>query len=410
LKAIPKEAIQPIAGPRAMHPTFSLERKILFAFIGAGLLLAAAGWFAVDSGRAYLAADAQADKLRDAERALLALELSVRGAESGQRGYLLTGREEHLRPYVRALEEIGGEIVEAREALAEEPEALQLFWKVDALVRFKVAELQHTIERKQDSEFEPVLHVAGTYAGVQGMDALRARIEQIQKLLRAKVKAELARAAERSSLTLIGALLTGIIVASLAVAAYLVIAWDLRARRQLASRIEEQANRDSLTQLANRRSFKESLELALAEARRDGSHVGLLFVDLDGFKTVNDQHGHDTGDGVLVEIARRFAQSMRESDLLGRLGGDEFALMAPRARDGHELAQLAQRLLRSLIDPNQPKLSEHSIGASIGIALFPADASDLQELMAAADAAMYEAKRAGKNRIAFARSSVPVAA
>jgi diguanylate cyclase (GGDEF)-like protein len=165
-----------------------------------------------------------------------------------------------------------------------------------------------------------------------------------------------------------------------------------------------------LTQLANRRSFKDALELALAEARRDGSHLGLLFLDLDGFKTVNDQHGHDTGDSLLVEIARRFGQSMRESDLLGRMGGDEFALMAPHAKDGQELAQLAQRLLRSLVDPNQPRLSEHPIGASIGIALFPTHAADLRGLMAAADAAMYEAKRAGKNRIAFARSSIAVAA
>jgi len=393
-----------------MHRKFSLERKILFAFIGAGLLLLGAGWFAVDSGRSYLVADAQADRLRDAERALLAVELSLRGAESGQRGYLLTGREEHLRPYVRALEDIGGQIVEARELLAEQPEALQLFWKVDALVRFKLAELQHTIELKRDSELDSTLRIPGTRADLMEMDPIRAQIDQIQKLLRAKVNAELARSAQRSSLTMVGALLTGVIVAGLAIAAYLVIAWDLRERRQLASRIEEQANRDPLTQLANRRSFKESLELALAEARQDRSHVGLLFLDLDGFKTVNDQHGHDTGDALLVEIARRFRETMCESDLLGRLGGDEFALMAPHAKDEQELAQLAQRLLRSLGDPNQPRLSEHPIGASIGIALFPAHAADLRGLMAAADAAMYEAKRAGKNRIAFARSSVPFAA
>jgi diguanylate cyclase (GGDEF)-like protein len=393
-----------------MHRKLSLERKILVAFVGAGLVLLGAGWFAVDSGRAYLAADAQADRLREAERALLAVELSLRGAEAGQRGYLLTGREEYLRPYVRAFEEIGGQIVQARELLAEQPEALQYFWKVDALVRFKLAELQHTIELKRESEFDPALHVPGAYAGVMEMDAIRAQIGQIQKLLQAKVNAELARSAQRSSLTLVSVLMTGIIVAGLAVAAYLVIAWDLRERRQLAAHIEEQSNRDPLTQLANRRFFQKSLESAIAEAHRDGSHLGLLFLDLDGFKAVNDLHGHDTGDTLLVEIARRFRQSTGESNLLGRLGGDEFALMAPHAKDGQELAQLAQRLLRSLGDPDQPRLSDHPIGASIGIALFPADATDVKGLTAAADAAMYEAKRAGKNRIAFAKSSVPAAA
>src|ERR1700675_4620160 len=108
-----------------MH-ALSLEKKILLAFVAGALLLLGAGWFAVESGRAYLAADGKADRLRDAERALLAVELSLRGAESRQRGYLLTGREDYLRPYERALDDIGGQIAEARELLAEQPEAFQL--------------------------------------------------------------------------------------------------------------------------------------------------------------------------------------------------------------------------------------------------------------------------------------------
>ncbi len=117
----------------------SLEKKILLAFVAGGLLLLGARWFAVESGRAYLAADAKADRLRDAERALLAVELSLRGVESGQRGYLLTGREDYLDPYARALDDVGGQIAEARELLAEQPEAMQLSWKMDSLLRFKLA-------------------------------------------------------------------------------------------------------------------------------------------------------------------------------------------------------------------------------------------------------------------------------
>ena len=106
----------------------------------------------------------------------------------------------------------------------------------------------------------------------------------------------------------------------------------------------------------------------------------------------------------------RFRQTIRESDLLGRLGGDEFALMAPNAKDGHELAHLAQRLLHALSDPNRPALSDRQLGASIGIAFFPEDATDLQGLIAAADAAMYAAKRTGKNRIAFCATAIAAAA
>jgi diguanylate cyclase (GGDEF)-like protein len=394
---------------RAMH-VLSLEKKILLAFVVGGLLLLCAGWFAAESGRAYLAADAQADSLRDAERALLAVELSLRGAESGQRGYLLTGRHEYLGPYERALQDIGGQLDVTRGLLAEQAEALQLFWKVDALVRFKLAELQHTIELRRESGFDSGLRLLGTEVGVLDMGEIRVQIGQIQKLLQAKVNAELARSAQRSSYTQVGVLLTGGVAAGLAVAAYMFIAWDLRERRQLAARVEEQANRDPLTQLANRRFFEKCLEFSLAQARRDGTHLGLLFLDLDGFKAVNDRHGHERGDAALVEIARRFRETVRDADLLGRLGGDEFALIAPNAKDGRELAHLAQRLLRTLVDPNQPALSDRALGASIGIAFFPADAADLQGLIAAADAAMYAAKRAGKNRIAFSRTSVAAAA
>jgi diguanylate cyclase (GGDEF)-like protein len=392
-----------------MH-LLSLEKKILLAFVAGGLLLLGAGWFAVESGRAYLAADGKADRLRDAERALLAVELSLRGAESGQRGYLLTGREDYLRPYERALDDIGGQIVEARELLAEQPEAMQLFWKMDSLLRFKLAALQHAIELRRDEGLEVSLRVFNTEDVAPEMREIRIQIAEIQKLLHAQVSAELARSTQRSSYTLVGVLLTAIVVAALSIAAYLLIAWDLRARRQLAARVEEQANHDPLTELPNRRFFEQWLAYSLAQARRDGTHLGLLFLDLDGFKAVNDRHGHNTGDAVLVEVARRFRQTVRESDLLGRLGGDEFALMAPNAKDGRELAHLAERLLHALSDPNRPALSDRQIGASIGIAFFPKDATELQGLIAAADAAMYGAKRAGKNRIAVYTAAIAAAA
>ena len=388
----------------------SLEKKILLAFVAGGLLLLGAGWFAVESGRAYLDADGKADRLRDTERALLAVELSLRGAESGQRGYLLTGREDYLVPYARALDDIGGQIAEARELLAEQPEAMQLFWKVDSLLRFKLASLQHTIELRREDGSDVALRLFNTEDAAQGMREIRIQIAEIQKLLHAQVSAELARSAQRSSSTLVGVLLTGIVVAGLSIAAYLVIAWELRERRQLAARVEEQANHDPLTELPNRRFFEQWLAYALAQARRDETKLGLLFLDLDGFKAVNDRHGHNTGDALLVEVARRFRQTVRESDVLGRLGGDEFAVMAPNAKDGQELAHLAQRLLHALSDPNRPALSDRQLGASVGIAFFPEDAIDLQGLIAAADAAMYAAKRAGKNRIAFYTTAMAAAA
>jgi len=379
-----------------MFDNLSLERKILLAFVAGGLLLLAAGWFAVDSGRAYLGAEAEADRLRDAERAVLAVELSLRRAESGQRGYLLTGRQEYLRPYERAIEDLGAQMEETRELLADKPDAIALYWNVDKLVRLKLAEIQHTIEVRRSEGFEEALKIVNSDIGAVEMRDIRVNIEAIQRQLQARKAAELTRSAQRSSNTLLGMVFGGIVVALLSVAAYLVIAWELRERRQLAVRVEAQANQDALTHLPNRRFFVQWLGFNLAQAKRDGADLALMFIDLDGFKAVNDRYGHDAGDALLVQIARRFRATLRESDLLARVGGDEFALIAPNAKDGREMG---------LSDASAPKLAGEPVSASIGIAFYPDDAEDLQGLVAAADAAMYAAKRAGKNRFAFYATS-----
>ena len=283
-----------------MFDNLSLERKILLAFVAGGLLLLAAGWFAVDSGRAYLGAEAEADRLRDAERAVLAVELSLRRAESGQRGYLLTGRQEYLRPYERAIEDLGAQMEETRELLADKPDAIALYWNVDKLVRLKLAEIQHTIEVRRSEGFEEALKIVNSDIGAVEMRDIRVNIEAIQRQLQARKAAELTRSAQRSSNTLLGMVFGGIVVALLSVAAYLVIAWELRERRQLAVRVEAQANQDALTHLPNRRFFVQWLGFNLAQAKRDGADLALMFIDLDGFKAVNDRYGHDAGDALLV--------------------------------------------------------------------------------------------------------------
>jgi diguanylate cyclase (GGDEF)-like protein len=394
---------------RTMLEASSVEKKILAAFIAGVLLLLGAGWFAVESGRAYLAAEAEADRLRDAERAVLAVELSLRRAESGERGYLLTGRQEYLRPYERAIEDIGAQMDETRELLADQPEALATFWNLDKLVRLKLANLSQTIETRRSEGFDAALKLVNTDVGALEMRDIRINIEAIQRQLQARKAAELAGSAQRSSNTFLGMIFGGAVVAVLAIAGYLVIAWELSERRQLTAQVEAQANQDVLTHLPNRRFFVQWMGFNLAQAKRDGAVLALMFIDLDGFKAVNDRYGHDAGDAMLVEISRRFRHTVRESDLLARVGGDEFALIAPNPKDGRELGQLAQRLLNALSDAGPRPVGE-PVGASIGIAFFPDDAEDLQGLVAAADTAMYAAKRAGKNRFAFYATSTATAA
>ncbi len=174
-----------------------------------------------------------------------------------------------------------------------------------------------------------------------------------------------------------------------------------RRRTELAAQFDIQANHDLGTGLPNRRFFAEWLSYAIAHARRERGHVGVLFIAISGTTTVSELHGRDATDALLIEIARRFRAASREGDLFARLGATEFALATPNARDGRQLALLAQRLRDQLNETSQPPLADTPIGASIGIAFFPEDANDSAGIMAAANAAMYAARRAGRNHLAF---------
>jgi diguanylate cyclase (GGDEF)-like protein len=183
--------------------------------------------------------------------------------------------------------------------------------------------------------------------------------------------------------------------------AYSALLRALRERRQLAQRLQTELNHDPLTGLPNRRFFGEWLSFAIAHARREGVHVGVLFIDISGYAAVAKLHGSPAAEALLVEIARRFRAASREGDVFARLCATEFALATPNARGTRELAQLAQRLRDALNDPVQLPLADTPIGTSIGIAFFPEDADDSAGVMAAANAAMYAARRAGRDHVAF---------
>lgn len=173
---------------------------------------------------------------------------------------------------------------------------------------------------------------------------------------------------------------------------------DITERKMAEEKLTRMALYDSLTGLPNRTNFFEKLEFSLAHARRNQSAVALLFIDLDGFKAVNDGMGHAAGDHLLREVARRLQGYIRESDLAARMGGDEFTIILNNLKSPAEAALVAQKLVSALSQPvaygNQ--IITH-IGASIGIALFPDHSQTEDGLIHEADGAMYRAKAAGKN-------------
>ena len=158
------------------------------------------------------------------------------------------------------------------------------------------------------------------------------------------------------------------------------------------ARLREEATHDALTGLANRRLFHDRLEQAIHHAKRYGGKIGLLFVDMDQFKEINDRHGHHVGDAVLVEVAKRLVDCVRESDSVARLGGDEFVVLLDGIEGREDCRAAAHKIEQALGRDSLPFADRLVISASIGQALFPEDGEDEEALIRAADASMYRIK------------------
>ena len=184
---------------------------------------------------------------------------------------------------------------------------------------------------------------------------------------------------------------------------------DITERKRIEAMVRQMAQYDSLTGLPNRALFNDRLGHALELAKRDNTHLAVLYFDLDRFKPVNDQWGHEAGDLLLKAVAARTQEVVRRSDTVARLGGDEFATLLQGIGARVNAEQVAGKIRASLARPfsldsvPQPI----SIGASIGIALFPEDAASGDDLLRKADAAMYEGKRSGRQSPPVLRTDKP---
>src|SRR6185312_11190193 len=163
-------------------------------------------------------------------------------------------------------------------------------------------------------------------------------------------------------------------------------------------RIASLAYSDPLTGLANRVSLAPALDQAIERAKRHGGKIAGVFIDLDGFKQINDRHGHAAGDAFLVEVAQRLRRQVRASDLVSRLGGDEFFVMLEGVQDMVGVERVVVKIIDALRKP-YPGIGEaqRRVSATLGVSVFPDDAPDANTLIEHADEAMYTAKQAGKN-------------
>lgn len=177
---------------------------------------------------------------------------------------------------------------------------------------------------------------------------------------------------------------------------------DISERKQLELSLTEMAHKDPLTGLPNRAQFRQFAEQALQHARRHNEEVAIMFIDLDNFKAVNDDFGHSIGDKLLMEVAERIQQNLRQDDSVSRIGGDEFVVLVTGRPNLNALTVVAEKIISALKVEFLIEKIPCYISASVGVSRYPNDGSTVEALVKAADNAMYLVKHSGKNAVAFA--------
>jgi diguanylate cyclase (GGDEF)-like protein len=175
--------------------------------------------------------------------------------------------------------------------------------------------------------------------------------------------------------------------------------FDVSERKLIEERLAHQAHHDALTGLPNRVLFGTQLDLAVTQAQSNGQPFAVIFLDLDRFKTINDTHGHGMGDALLRQVAERLQGCVRQNDTVARISGDEFTMLLPNLRSVEAATRLTCKIRETLEQPFLIDGEHLHIGCSLGLAMYPDDGRNAEELLNNADSAMYQAKETGRNNV-----------
>ena len=368
-----------------------IETAILLSFLVLIAVVGGSAWYSAGKLSEFIDASQ-----RNRYYAQVAFELeSVFGdmhhAESQQRGYLLTDDPSHLSAYDAALVQVREGLARLVTLMRADPEGKAEMDELKALLDRRLELLGSGIHFQRTGHPDKAREVVAEGRPVSR--ALRERYSALRPQYQAALSSARLQVAQMREDAIHSFIVTsGLAAVVLAIMAALVIL-EARFVRALSRRLLHQSRHDELTGLPNRAYLNESLARGISGARRAGEKLGLLYLDLNGFKQVNDALGHGAGDGVLIEVARRLERIARESDFVARLGGDEFAVVTPRIADATQMEAAAARYAELSVVRDR-----FVVGASVGYAIYPDDADTADALLKAGDGAMYERKAALKRR------------
>lgn len=390
--------------PTRLFRSARRDRKrfvVLYVVLVAGLLLAAAAfiWEARIIVRDGAMEEEAFTVLGVANRALDDLQ----DAETGQRGYLVTGSAEYLQPYDRGVRDVEDAVQRLRQLLATDPPSLEILRRIDSLRESELGELARSIELARDGDRSAAIALVNTGRGKREMDSLRAEFDRLRGRWEARRRYAADEARDR---LLFGAGALGvfaIFVGGLLVYALLIEQRAFANISAYSEAMDREAGCDPLTGLPNRRRVLAQIDALAARSDSSTLRVALLFMDVDGFKRVNDELGHSAGDAFLRRLAQWLSAVVRRDDMLARVGGDEFVALVTHYAGDEDLRQLARRLIGQVRAVAHAEYADRfDIGLSIGIATFPDRVRHLRQLIDAADAAMYAAKGEESSTFRFA--------
>jgi diguanylate cyclase (GGDEF)-like protein len=344
-------------------------------------------------------------EIADTRYEIVKLMNAIVDAETGLRGYLLTGSVQFLEPYNRSAKETSLLFSQIKNLEKDFPGFKSSLATLDTLIKEKFSIIESTLQvQLAAGSYSPHLRLSNDDSKAL-IEKIRVEIDQLDKVM----QSEAALVDVELSLTInslkLGSLIVVLLIITILLINYRRTIWlfeHASSSQELAEEFGYLAMHDALTHLPNRRNFEQYLKKSISQANRHSQKVGLLYMDLDGFKLINDQYGHHVGDDALVSAVAMINGVLRDFDFLARVGGDEFALVVQNFNNANELFILANRIIKALKTPVMTiGKNDVLMGVSIGIATYPDQVKNIKALITAADEAMYKAKATGKNQAFF---------